>query len=161
VPQEPFAALEWPGEVRDLPAADPGAWWLLAALAVALGWWCWRRSGTRPPVPSPAAAPASPSALERLRALGLPGDGTTDAAFFGAVKALLRQHCTERFGVRGDTATSEELLQATPAADRLAPCLGLCDGVLFAAQTPGSDAAARCRELAIAYAEATAAEAAS
>lgn len=158
-PQEPFAALEWPGDVRDLPAGGAGLWWLLGALALALGWWCWRRPGAAPPAPPPAV-PTPPSALERLRALGPPGDGEADAAFFAAVKALLRQHGAERFGVRGETATSEELLQACPAADRLAPCLWLCDRVLFAAQPPAAADAAQCRALAIAWGEATAAEAA-
>lgn len=158
--QEPFAALEWPGDVRELPVGGSGAWWLLGALVLAFACWRWRGSAipVAAPLPPPAASPR-PSALEGLRALGLPDDGTVDASFFAAIKALLRQHCGERFGVRGDTATSEELLRTSAAADRLAPCLWLCDQVLFAAHPPGAGDAAQCRALAIAYAEATAGEA--
>ncbi|MFN9276176.1 MAG: hypothetical protein ACK6D2_10645 [Planctomycetota bacterium] len=129
-------ALEWPGDVRDLPT---GAGWLgLAALAVALvgalAWWWCRRAAVAPVgVALPAPPPPPPTAAALLAALAMPGDAASAAAFAAEVKRLVRLHVRERFGFAAFAATSEELQRALPQAPGLAPCLSACDAVLFAA----------------------------
>ncbi len=156
-PQEPLVALEWPGDVRDLPAGLGSFWWV-AALAVVAVVFAWRRAQRRPAVVAAAPAPpeSAPPALALLRALALPTDADDVAPFCARLKALVRQHCSERFGVRGDVATSEELLARVPSAAQLEPCLAACDGVLFAAAAPQPEQAARWRDLAVDYAVAVA-----
>ena len=146
-------ALEWPGDVRDLPT---GAGWLgLAALAVALvgarAWW-WRRRAAvaRVAVALPATPPPTAAAL--LAALAMPGDAASAAAFAAEVKRLVRLHVRERFGFAAFAATSEELQRALPQAPGLAPCLSACDAVLFAAASLRADAAAHLRAHAFAFA---------
>jgi len=152
-PQEPLVALEWPGDVRELPAGLESFWWV-AALVVVAAVVVWRRAERRHAVEPAATAPAipAPQALALLRALALPAAADDVAPFCARLKALLRQHCSERFGVRGEVATSEELLARVPSSGRLAPCLAACDGVLFAAASPPPGDAGRWRELAIDFA---------
>lgn len=147
-------ALEWPGDVRDLPT---GAGWLgLAALAVvivvaALAWW-WRRRAAALPVAVALPAPPPPTAAALLAALAMPSDAAAAAAFAAEVKRLVRLHVRERFGFAAFAATSEELQRALPQAPGLAPCLSACDAVLFAAASLRADAAARLRTHALAFA---------
>lgn len=148
-------ALEWPGDVRDLPAAG-GAWWIvaLAAIAVAAVWYARRRRPAPVVVAAPSASVApAPTAASLLRALALPGDEATASAFAAEVKRLVRLHAHERFALPADTATSEELQRALPQAPGLAPCLSQCDRVLFAAGGLRGDAAATVRAQAIAFAD--------
>ena len=146
-------ALEWPGDVRDLPT---GAGWLgLAALAVALvgalaGWW--RRRAAVAPVAVALPATPPPTAAALLAALAMPGDAASAAAFAAEVKRLVRLHVRERFGFAAFAATSEELQRALPQAPGLAPCLSACDAVLFAAASLRADAAAHLRAHAFAFA---------
>jgi hypothetical protein len=156
-PQEPLVALEWPGDVRELPAGLESFWWV-AALVVVAAVVVWRRAERRHAVEPAATAPAipAPQALALLRALALPGAADDVAPFCVRLKALVRQHCSERYGVRGDVATSEELLARVPSAAQLEPCLAACDGVLFAAASPPPEQAARWRDLAVDYAAAAA-----
>lgn len=147
-------ALEWPGDVRDLPTAG-GAWWLVAAglvVVAAVAWWARRRR--RAPVAAPVApalAAPSPTAAAMLRALALPSDAASADVFAAEVKRLVRLHAHERFALAADTATSEELQRALPQAPGLAPCLLQCDRVLFAAGGLRADAAANVRAEAIAF----------
>ena len=133
-----LAELEWPGDVRDLPRET--TWLPLVALAVALGlavvWWGRRRPLRR------VAAPAAPraEALARLRALVPPGAGEPYEPFYAALKAVLRLHAAERFHVRADVATSEELQRRVAPDASLAACLAACDGVLFARAAPAAEA---------------------
>jgi hypothetical protein len=148
-------ALEWPGDVRDLPAAG-GAWWWLAALAVAalaLAWWARRRQPQPVAIAvPPAEATPAPTAAALLRALSLPGDAASAGVFVAEVKRLVRLHARERFALAADVATSEELQRALPQAPGLAPCLSQCDRVLFAAAALRGDAAATVRAQALAFA---------
>ncbi|MFN9758523.1 MAG: hypothetical protein ACK58X_19140 [Planctomycetota bacterium] len=148
-------ALEWPGDVRDLPT---GAGWLgLAVLAVAvvaaLAWW-WRSRAAVAPVAGamPAPTPPPPNAAALLAGLAIPGDAAAAAAVAAEVKRLVRLHARERFGFAAFAATSEELQWALPQAPGLAPCLSACDAVLFAAASLRADAAARLRTHALAFA---------
>jgi hypothetical protein len=154
-PADPFAALEWPGDVRELAAGAATAWWLAAIAAVVLvGALAWRRAAVR--APSPAAVPAAPTALQRLRALALPPPEADPTAFYVELKALLRQHCRERFAVVAEVATSEELLRAVP---QLAPARGwlaAVDRVLFAAERPATAAIAAAHAQLAAWVVATA-----
>jgi hypothetical protein len=146
-------ALEWPGDVRDLPT---GAGWLgLAARAVAwvgaLGGWGRRRAAVAPVAGGWPATPP-PTAAALLAALAMPGDAASAAAFAAEVKRLVRLHVRERFGFAAFAATSEELQRALPQAPGLAPCLSACDAVLFAAASLRADAAAHLRAHAFAFA---------
>jgi hypothetical protein len=152
LPQDPpaFAALEWPGDVRDA-AAGSSAWIaaaaaVLAALVVAL----LRRRARAPAVEVVPAGAAT--ALARLRALALPAGDAAIAAFYAQLKALVRLHCRERFGVRAETATSEELVRAVPERPGLATCLASCDLVLFGARHPGATEHAASHASAVAFA---------
>ena len=157
LPQDPpaFAALEWPGDVREPPSP---AWWPLAlgalALAVAIAWWRRRRA---PAAPGIVAASTGPTALQQLQALALPAAGHT-LAFYVQLKALLRLHCRERFALRAEQATSEELVAALPRAAALQQCLSSCDRVLFAAGEPDVGGPAHDRDTAIAFVRATSTE---
>jgi hypothetical protein len=148
-------ALEWPGDVRDMPT---GAGWLgLAALAVvvvclALAWRWRRRAAVAPVAVVLPAMPPPPTAAALLAALAMPGDAAAAAAFAAEVKRLVRLHVRERFGFAAFAATSEELQRALPQAPGLAPCLSACDAVLFAAASLRADAAARLRTHALAFA---------
>ncbi len=156
-PQDPpaFAALEWPGDVREPPSP---AWWPFAlgglALAVGIAWW---RHHRVPAARGVVAASTGSTALQQLQALALPATGHT-LAFYVQLKALLRLHCRERFALRAEQATSEELVAALPRAAALQQCLGNCDRVLFAAGEPGVGGPAHDRDTAIAFVRATSAE---
>lgn len=152
-PQEPqaFAALEWPGDVRDVATA-PWPAVGVGVLALAAAFWWWRRATRVPPAGPAVAPPAGPTALARLQALALPGEPAAAAAFYAQLKALLRLHCAERFGLRADVATSEELVRALPDLTALPACLRACDLVLFAAHAVAADEPAAARAAAIAWA---------
>jgi hypothetical protein len=147
-PQDPqgsglLAALEWPGDVRDLPA--PGGLapfvWAAALVLVAAGIaFAARRPRARPS--AVAATPAGPpvTALARLRALALPQDPAGLEPFYLAVKAVLRVHAHERFAVRSFVATSEELRQRLPSDEALDAALRACDQVLFGCARPDAEA---------------------
>lgn len=149
-----FAGLEWPGDVRDAPASA-WPWWLgLAALLLVAGLG-WQRTlrRVRPAEPAAAAAPA-PTAWARLQALALPADAAATGAFYAELKALVRLHCRERFGLRADVATSEELVRALPMQPALPRCLSACDRVLFGGVLPGAEEHRDSRDAALAFAAA-------
>lgn len=141
-PQQPqaggaFATLEWPGDVRELPRTGSMLPYGIAVGAVLLllvaTFVARRRRRRRMGQPSSAAAGATPgpTALVQLRALHLPVDAAGGEAFCTAVKAVLRLHAHELFGVRAFSATSEELRQRVPPHDALDGALRACDQVLF------------------------------
>lgn len=148
-----FADLEWPGDVRDAPAfAWP--WWLgLAALLLVAGA-RWQRTRRRPRPVASAAAASAPTAWARLQALALPADAAATGAFYTELKALVRLHCRERFGLRADVATSEELVRALPLQPALPRCLSACDRVLFGGALPGAEEHRDSRDAALAFAAA-------
>lgn len=154
-------ALEWPGDVRDLP--DGGAFpaWLLAVavLLVACTWFARRRG--RAAAVSIAAAPTAPTptAVALLQALAVPADAAALPAFVAEVKRLVRLHAHERFAVPAFVATSEELCRALPQAPGLAPCLTACDAALFGAVRLAPASAVRLRAEALAFAAGDAQEA--
>jgi hypothetical protein len=138
--QDPFAALEWPGDVHELAAGGGAAWWPAAlALLALVAVFAWRRGAAAAPAPAAAVAP---TALQRLRALALPAAGADATAFYVELKALLRQHCRERFAVPAEVATSEELLRSLPQLEPTRGWLAAVDRVLFAAERPAADAPA-------------------
>ena len=153
-------ALEWPGDVRDLPASAAAPWLLALAVAglvvvVVIG----RRRRARPAAAlAPAVAVPEPTVAALLRALPTPADAAAVAAFAAEVKRLVRMHARQRFGLAAFAATSEELQQALPQAPGLAPCLQACDTVLFAASALRTDAAASLRAHALAFAGGDASE---
>jgi hypothetical protein len=159
-PQEPaaFAALEWPGDVRDLDGGAAAVWpWLLLALAIALG--CTFAARRRRAVATPAGElAAAATALARLQALAVPASGAAPAAvvaFCAELKALLRLHGRERFGFAAEAATSEEIVARVPTTAELRACLATCDRVLFAAASPAVDERTASRAAAIAFVMAT------
>ena len=92
---------------------------------------------------------------EDLRALVVPderADPAAVAAFHATMKRLVRQHCSERFGVAADVQTSEELRRRLPASAQLDACLSACDLVLFAALQPPVVARVAALAAAIAFA---------
>ena len=163
-PQEPkfLASLEWPGDVRELPTTD-GAWSWFIAVAVGVVVWWYRRARRPVGVAVAAASPAvaAPTAVAKRRALAPPADAASFPAFCAQLKALLRQHCRERFGLVAETRTSEELWRSVPspaAPTALQPCLQACDLVLFAAAATTTAQLAQRAAEAVAFAEATSAE---
>lgn len=135
--QEPaagaFARLEWPGDVRELPAAgSPVLWFALAVgvLLVAGGLAFFARQRRVAPTPIPAAPTAQ--ALARLRALVPPATAAPFLAFYLELKAVLRLHAQECFGVVAVPLTSEELRQRLRPNHDLGAALDACDAVLFA-----------------------------
>jgi hypothetical protein len=146
-------ALEWPGDVRDLPT---GVGWLglvvLAVAVVAALAWRWRRRAAVAPAAVGLPVMPPPTAAALLAALAMPGDAAAVEAFAAEVKRLVRLHVRERFGFAAFAATSEELQRALPQAPGLAPCLSACDAVLFAAASLRADAAAHLRAHAFAFA---------
>ena len=144
---EPAGAIEWPGDVREPQSG--GERQLVVVLVVVggcVGLWWWRR-----PRRAVATGPLPPAEdlSARLLALPLPADAAALGVFYREIKALLRAHASQRHQVRADMATSEELLHKLPRRELLARCLGACDGVLFAARQPASDAHGAVRALAV------------
>lgn len=143
-------ALEWPGDVRDLPASGVAPWLVAFAVAAIVVVAIARRRRARPTsAPAPVVDAPEPTAAALLLALPAPADA---AAFAAEVKRLVRLHAMERFGLAAFVATSEELQRALPRAAGLAPCLQACDAVLFAASALRSEAAARLHAHALAFA---------
>jgi hypothetical protein len=156
-PQDPpaFAALEWPGDVREFGGGAAAVWpWLLLAFGLALGCAFVARRRRAVAMPAPGLAPVA-TALARLQVLAVPAAPVKFAAFCAELKALLRLHGRERFGLATEAATSEELLLRLPSAIALRDCFATCDHVLFAAATPSRDALAASRAAAIAFVTAT------
>lgn len=152
-------ALEWPSDGYAL-AEEPASPWLLAGLS-ALGalaaFAAWRRVAARAAPAAPAQAAPAWSAAAALRAL----DGGEDDldAFFLELKAIVRRHCAERFGLPAEVRTSEELLRALPRArEPLRPCLTLCDVALFSRLPDRHAETERSRAHALRFVEATEAE---
>ncbi|MBM3973827.1 MAG: hypothetical protein FJ301_06970 [Planctomycetes bacterium] len=149
--------LEWPGDLRDLPAAG-GVWYWLAALSVAaaaLAWWAWRRRSpsAAAPIVASTATLRTPDAAAWLRALALPADAAATVVFAAKVKRIVRLRAWYQWALAAELMTSEELQRYLPAAPGLAPCLGACDRVLFANGSLDADAAAAVRAQAIAFVE--------
>ncbi|MBL8753657.1 MAG: hypothetical protein JNK15_10170 [Planctomycetes bacterium] len=147
-PQEPqggaaFATLEWPGDVRDLPAAATSTPYAIAAAAVLLlvvvAFVARRRRSGAAAGPEAPVVPVA-TALARLRALVVPNGADGVEAFYLAVKDVLRVHAHERFGVRAFVATSEELCVRVPPHADLDDSLRACDAVLFGAACPEGSA---------------------
>ncbi|MFN3240196.1 MAG: hypothetical protein ACE37K_01645 [Planctomycetota bacterium] len=157
LPQPP-GELEWPANGYQLVGAPPSRWLIagLTALTIVFGygWWRWfaRRLAAKA---EPTAAPVrSWSAVAALQALEV-GDGDADA-FFLRLKAIVRRHCAERFGMPADVRTSEELLVALPRLrERLSPCLQGCDLALFGPLPPAAEARERSRGHALAFVQAS------
>lgn len=155
---EPAGPLEWPGPLRSLPTRVGWLPWFLGAALALLGLVAWRRrrtSAARAAVPAPTATALDVEAA--LSALAEAGDGV---AFQARLKALLRTHCAQRFGLRADTATSEELRGAVGDPTSLRQALLVADSVLFGAQRPAAAVHAQAQAAALAFVRATAAPAA-
>jgi hypothetical protein len=154
-----WSQLEWPGDVRDAGGSSSFWWWgivvLVLGLAIGLRW---RRSSGVLAIATPDAPPRA-TALVRLRELVPPSDGALFAAFYVALKALLRLHASERFAIAADTATSEELQRRLPVNRDLSASLAACDGVLFAAKTPRAAEHAAAHAAALQWVSTTQAEA--
>jgi hypothetical protein len=133
-----LASLEWPGDVRDLAAPGGGALpVVLVLLAVAVTLLAGARARARRPAGAAPRPAAGPPVLQRLRALALPAPGADPTPYYLELKALLRAHCRERFGIAAEAATSEELLRLVPPLARARGAgLPACDAVLFAAARP-------------------------
>lgn len=135
---EPPGDLEWPSQGWQLAADGRSAgllYGLLAMAAVFVGaWWRFvRRAGASTPVPASTSSPPWDAALE-LRELVL-GDGGEET-FCQQVKAIVRRHCAQRFGLPAEVRTSEELLALLSSLQpyfqpSLQPCLAGCDLLLF------------------------------
>jgi hypothetical protein len=163
-------AIEAPGEPFPTPAA---VWpWLLAAAVVAaaagLGVFFARRRRQAPAFAS-VAVPAHVRALRELERLRQ-GPRTTVAeidAYYVGVSAALRGYLEERFGLRAPERTTEEFLRELEAGDALASAhrreleafLSQCDLVKFAAVVPGEREHEVTWRLAVAFVEATRADA--
>lgn len=161
--------IEAPGDLFPTPAA---AWpWLLAAAVVAAagaGLWFARRRAQSPAFVA-VAVPAHVRALrelERLRARPRTTVAEIDAYYVG-VSAALRGYLEERFGLRAPERTTEEFLRELEAGDALASAhrreleafLSQCDLVKFAAVVPGEREHEVAWRLAVAFVEATRADA--
>ncbi len=148
-----FAALEWPGDVRDA-ATSSWLWFAVVGGLVVLAVLWWQRRAIAAPARQMDRRP-EPRALLLLRGLSLPSHGALVAAFYGQLKGLLRLHCEERFALRAMVATSEEIVRALPEQDALSRQLAACDAVLFAAVEPKAAAHAVTLQAAIDYVAAT------
>jgi len=154
---EPAGPLEWPGPLRSLPTRTGWVPWLVVGAVAGLGLVAWRRrrsSPERAAVPAPVANTVDVAAA--LAALPPPDD--LDAVEFQRrLKALLRTHCAQRFGLLADTATSEELRRAVGDPATLQQALLVADSVLFGAQRPAAAVQALAQAAALAFVRATAA----
>ena len=121
----PAGELEWPssGYEAARPATSPllsAALVAFAALALGAGFFGWRRSRR-----GAAAARVEPggawSAAAALRAVDV-SQADVEAVLL-QVKAILRRHLAERFGLPARVRTSEELLLLVPQEE---PALRLC-----------------------------------
>lgn len=162
--------IEAPGEPFPTPAS---AWpWLLAAgLAAAsagVGLFVARRR-RQAPARASVAVPAHVRALRELERLRQ-GPRATVAeidAYYVGVSAALRGYLEERFGLRAPERTTEEFLRELEAGDALAAAhrreleafLSQCDLVKFAAVVPGEREHEVTWRLAVAFVEATRADA--
>lgn len=132
---------------------QPARWPCYALLAAAVAlmgllFWLVLRALRQPEfIPPPPAVPPHEAAEEALARL--------DERFEAVELArILRTYLHSRFGVRTESATTEELLASvriaarlTPAQDELlAAALGHCDRLMFAGAPPTIEAVAACRE---------------
>ena len=153
--QDPPGPLEWPSEGYILDATDPGRWLLasitsLSVIAAYLSWrWLRRRASVdvgdvhEPPWSASAA-------LASVRAQPL----DSEAALL-ELKSIVRRYCGQRYGLRADFRTSEELVAALSGRRaELSPCLDGIDHALFGPAPIAPDLLERSRELAIAFVEA-------
>lgn len=147
---EPAGELEWPGDVRELPAVR-WPWWLAAVAAAGSGL-ALRSLRRRRPEPERVVSPApAPDIVARLAALALPQQQDDWEPFCVAVKELLRTHLAAAHALRAEVATSEELLAALAAPRPLARCLATCDLVLFGASRPALASSAAVRDAALEF----------
>ena len=151
----PPGPLEWPSDGYSLDAAGPGRWLLatitsLAGIAVYLGW-RWSRRRASDDVGAAQAPPWSASAaLASLRAQSL----GSEAALL-ELKSIVRRYCGQRYGLRAEFRTSEELVAALRGRRaELSPCLAGIDHALFGPSPIAPDLFERSRDLAIAFVEA-------
>lgn len=152
----PPGELEWPADGYEAAASSSSrlqvAGW--TALLIVCAFAAWRRL-----VPARAAAPDAVDAPRWSAAAALRDLDVAAAdreAVLLRVKAILRRHLAERFGVPADVRTSEELLGLVPAADAgLRPCLRDIDVALFSPGPAAEDAPARSRERALTFVERT------
>lgn len=155
---DPPGELEWPANGYELGGAPPSRWLImgLTAMAIVFAYASWRWLARRfaPAAEVEADVVVGFDAAAALRALEV-GDGDAES-FFLRLKAIVRQHCADRFGLPADVRTSEELLVALPRLrERLSPCLSDCDLALFGPLPPVDEARERSRTSALAFVHAT------
>ncbi len=152
---DPAGPLEWPSDGYDLGAAGPSRWLLASVtsasmIAVYLGW-LWRRrrssAGARAAQESPWSASSALASVQPDR-LG-------QEAALAELKAIVRRFCGQRYGLRAEFRTSEELVGALNSRrDELSPCLIGIDHALFGPSPIAPELFERSRALAIAFVEA-------
>lgn len=155
---EPAGELEWPADGYQLGGVPPSRWLIagLTALVIVSGyaWWRWlaRRLAK---VETAEARPRSTwSAAAELRALEV-AEGDLEG-FFVQLKAIVRRHCAERFGLPAEVRTSEELQAALPRlSEQLTPCLQDVDLALFSQVPLERDGPERSRTRALAFVQQT------
>ena len=152
---EPAGELEWPSDGYELARPAPSRWLVagVTAFVIVAAYVGWRRLSRLRPVRPRDEIVDVWDAKAALLALEVDVDEVD--IVFAQLKSILRRYCRERYGLRAEVRTSEELLSALPGAQKqLSPCLRRIDQALFSQLPLDGGGPERSRAHALAFVQA-------